>query len=75
MATAIRMPDVGTVEGEVLLSRWLKAEGDPVAEDTRVGALVSEQHWKRVDEYVKLGVSEGAEVIDRQRWLADRCAK
>ena len=37
--------------------------GDPFAEDTRVGALVSEQHWKRVDEYVKLGVSEGAEVV------------
>ncbi len=37
--------------------------GDPFAEDTRVGALVSEQHWKRVDEYVKLGVSEGARVV------------
>jgi acyl-CoA reductase-like NAD-dependent aldehyde dehydrogenase len=37
--------------------------GDPFAEDTRVGALVSEQHWKRVDEYVKLGVSEGATVV------------
>ena len=30
MATAIRMPDVGTVEGEVVLSRWLKAEGQAV---------------------------------------------
>lgn len=37
--------------------------GDPFAEDTRIGALVSEQHWKRVDEYVKLGVSEGARVV------------
>ena len=31
MATPIRMPDIGTVEGEVLLSRWLKAEGEAVA--------------------------------------------
>ncbi|GAB4350001.1 MAG: aldehyde dehydrogenase DhaS [Immundisolibacter sp.] len=37
--------------------------GDPFAEDTRIGALVSEQHWKRVDEYVKLGLSEGARVV------------
>jgi acyl-CoA reductase-like NAD-dependent aldehyde dehydrogenase len=37
--------------------------GDPFAEDTRIGALVSEQHLKRVDEYVRLGVSEGAQVI------------
>jgi len=37
--------------------------GDPFAEDTRIGALVSEQHWQRVDEYVKLGVSEGATVV------------
>lgn len=37
--------------------------GDPFAEDTRIGALVSEQHWQRVDEYVKLGVSEGARVV------------
>ncbi len=31
MATPIRMPDIGTVEGEVLLVRWLKAEGEAVA--------------------------------------------
>ena len=37
--------------------------GDPFAEDTRIGALVSEQHLRRVDEYVQLGVSEGAQVI------------
>lgn len=37
--------------------------GDPFAEDTRIGALVSEAHHRRVDEYVKLGVSEGAEVV------------
>jgi len=30
MAKPIRMPDIGTVEGEVLLARWLKAEGETV---------------------------------------------
>jgi pyruvate dehydrogenase E2 component (dihydrolipoamide acetyltransferase) len=31
MATPLRMPDMGTVEGDVTLVRWLKAEGDTVA--------------------------------------------
>ncbi len=31
MATPLRMPDLGTVEGDVTLVRWLKAEGDAVA--------------------------------------------
>jgi pyruvate dehydrogenase E2 component (dihydrolipoamide acetyltransferase) len=31
MATILRMPDLGTVEGQVTLVRWLKAEGDTVA--------------------------------------------
>ncbi len=31
MATPLRMPDLGTVEGEVTLVRWLKAEGETVA--------------------------------------------
>jgi pyruvate dehydrogenase E2 component (dihydrolipoamide acetyltransferase) len=30
MATPLRMPDLGTVEGVVTLVRWLKAEGDTV---------------------------------------------
>ena len=29
MATPLRMPDLGTVEGVVTLVRWLKAEGIP----------------------------------------------
>ena len=31
MAVPLRMPDLGTVEGEVTLVRWLKSEGDTVA--------------------------------------------
>lgn len=31
MPAPIRMPDLGTVESEVSIARWLKATGDPVA--------------------------------------------
>jgi pyruvate dehydrogenase E2 component (dihydrolipoamide acetyltransferase) len=31
MPVPLRMPDLGTVEGEVTLVRWLKAEGEPIA--------------------------------------------
>jgi pyruvate dehydrogenase E2 component (dihydrolipoamide acetyltransferase) len=31
MSTPLRMPDLGTVEGDVVLVRWLKAEGDTVS--------------------------------------------
>ena len=31
MATPLRMPDMGTVEGDVTLVRWLKAEGETVS--------------------------------------------
>ncbi len=36
--------------------------GDPFDESTRVGALVSREHFERVCKYVELGVSEGAQV-------------
>lgn len=36
--------------------------GDPFDEKTRVGALVSAEHFDRVCKYVELGVSEGAEI-------------
>lgn len=31
MPVPLRMPDLGTVEGEVTLVRWLKSEGEPIA--------------------------------------------
>ena len=37
--------------------------GDPFAEDTRIGALVSQQHHERVCGYVELGKQEGATVV------------
>lgn len=36
--------------------------GDPFDEKTRVGALVSAEHFDRVCKYVELGVSEGATI-------------
>jgi aldehyde dehydrogenase (NAD+) len=37
--------------------------GDPFAPDTRVGALVSKQHFERVAQYVDIGRKEGAKVL------------
>ncbi len=37
--------------------------GDPMDEQSRMGPLVSEEHCRSVEEYVSLGVSEGARVV------------
>jgi acyl-CoA reductase-like NAD-dependent aldehyde dehydrogenase len=37
-------------------------QGDPTDPKTQMGALISEEQWKRVDGYVKIGASEGAKV-------------
>ncbi|MBX6350186.1 MAG: aldehyde dehydrogenase family protein [Clostridia bacterium] len=36
--------------------------GDPMDPETHVGALISAEHWRRVDGYVQAGVEEGARV-------------
>ncbi|WP_459501142.1 aldehyde dehydrogenase [Bacillus sp. C1] len=36
--------------------------GDPLGEDTDMGALVSQSHLETVDQYVQIGLSEGAKV-------------
>jgi len=36
--------------------------GDPLDENTNMGALVSKGHFKTVDEYVKIGLNEGAKL-------------
>ncbi|MED0824763.1 aldehyde dehydrogenase [Bacillus pacificus] len=36
--------------------------GDPLSEDTDMGALVSKSHLETVDRYVELGISEGAKL-------------
>jgi aminomuconate-semialdehyde/2-hydroxymuconate-6-semialdehyde dehydrogenase len=36
--------------------------GDPLSEDTDMGALVSKSHLETVDKYVQIGISEGAKL-------------
>ncbi|TGU73529.1 aldehyde dehydrogenase family protein, partial [Mesorhizobium sp. M00.F.Ca.ET.186.01.1.1] len=36
--------------------------GDPLAPDTDMGALVSKSHLETVDEYVQIGLAEGAKL-------------
>lgn len=36
--------------------------GDPLSEETNIGALVSQSHLETVDEYVRIGLAEGAKL-------------
>ncbi|WP_456318016.1 aldehyde dehydrogenase [Priestia megaterium] len=36
--------------------------GDPLSEETNMGALVSQSHLETVDEYVRIGLAEGAKL-------------
>lgn len=36
--------------------------GDPLSEETNMGALVSQSHLEMVDEYVRIGLAEGAKL-------------
>jgi 5-carboxymethyl-2-hydroxymuconic-semialdehyde dehydrogenase len=37
--------------------------GDPMDINTKVGSLISKQHWDKVTGYIKIGIEEGAKVI------------
>jgi aldehyde dehydrogenase (NAD+)/betaine-aldehyde dehydrogenase len=37
--------------------------GDPMDQTTQIGSLISPKHLERVDNYVKLGVEEGAQIL------------
>jgi pyruvate/2-oxoglutarate dehydrogenase complex dihydrolipoamide acyltransferase (E2) component len=65
MATKLRMPDMGTVEGQVTLVRWLKAEGDTVAVgeplfEVETDKGVSEVESALAGVLVRLVLAEGA---------------
>jgi pyruvate/2-oxoglutarate dehydrogenase complex dihydrolipoamide acyltransferase (E2) component len=65
MATPLRMPDLGTVEGDVILVRWLKKEGDAVALgeplfEVETDKGISEVESAMAGDLVKLMVQEGA---------------
>lgn len=51
--------------------------GDPLAETTHVGALVSEGHMKKVLGYIELARQEGGTILTggRQRMMTGRCAQ
>jgi 5-carboxymethyl-2-hydroxymuconic-semialdehyde dehydrogenase len=36
------------------------AVGDPMSESTKIGSLISRQHWEKVTGYIELGQKEGA---------------
>ena len=44
--------------------------GNPSEEETFIGPLVSERQRKRVDDYIALGMEEGARCGDRRPWHA-----
>lgn len=37
--------------------------GDPMNEDTKLGPIVSQEQWDRVNGYVQAGIDEGAELV------------
>ncbi|MEZ4570519.1 MAG: aldehyde dehydrogenase family protein [Thermomicrobiales bacterium] len=37
--------------------------GDPMAEDTLMGPVISDAQWERVNAYVEIGRNEGAELV------------
>ncbi|MFO7946937.1 MAG: aldehyde dehydrogenase family protein [Armatimonadota bacterium] len=37
--------------------------GDPMDEGTKLGPIVSQEQWERVDDYVQCGIEEGARVV------------
>ncbi len=37
--------------------------GDPMLEDTQIGAMISEQHLEKVLSYITIGKSEGANLV------------
>ena len=43
MATPLRMPDLGTVEGEVTLVRWLKQVGEKVAKGEAIAVIETDK--------------------------------
>ncbi|MDF0726506.1 aldehyde dehydrogenase [Cytobacillus sp. S13-E01] len=52
---------------DLFLEKFVKAVkkikvGDPLSEETDMGALVSKGHLESVDEYVQIGISEGAKL-------------
>ncbi|GIM46541.1 betaine-aldehyde dehydrogenase [Collibacillus ludicampi] len=46
--------------------------GDPVDETTEMGPLVSEAHRKKVEEYIQIGLTDGARLLSGGQRIPDR---
>ncbi len=51
--------------------------GDPLAEETHLGAVVSKTHLEKILHYIELAQSEGGQILTggKQRYLEGRCSQ
>ena len=64
MAEKMTMPKVGMMDGEIQLAKWLKEEGDIIAEGDFVADIESDKTLTQLESYVsgtilKIVVEEG----------------
>ncbi len=63
--TRLIVPESRLAEAEQIAAQVAQnfTPGDPFAETTRLGPLVSETQWQRVQGYIKKGIEEGAKLV------------
>jgi aldehyde dehydrogenase (NAD+) len=64
-ATRLLVPQGRLAEAEALVIKAVEAlvVGDPRGEDVAVGPMVSTSQYQRIQEYIRLGVEEGAVIL------------
>jgi aldehyde dehydrogenase (NAD+) len=63
--TRLLVPQARLAEAEAIAAKVVQGwtTGDPFAETTRLGPLVSQTQWDRVQSYIKKGIDEGATLV------------
>ena len=63
--TRILVPEARAKEFKVALTRAMEAlkPGDPADAETTVQPMITASHWKQVQDYIKKGLEEGAELL------------
>ncbi|NVZ62110.1 aldehyde dehydrogenase family protein [Pseudomonas gingeri] len=63
--TRILVPEqrLAEVEAAVLKAIGAIRSGDPRAQDTSIGPMVSEKQWQRVQRYIRVGIDSGARLL------------
>jgi len=63
--TRLLVPEKRLEEVKVLIKSAMKQVkvGDPKEADTTVGPMVSQKQYERVQEFIKIGIAEGAELL------------